>query len=378
MTKRYLSLDVLRGLTVAFMIIVNNPGSWSVMYPPLKHAAWDGCTPCDLVFPFFLFCVGTSMAFAFAKYSSLTGEAAAKVFKRGILLYLVGLLLTAFPFYPSSMDPQLTFWENWVEWASGLRLLGVLPRIALCYMLASVLVLWLRKPMRLLGAVAALSALHVGLLVAFAGPEGAFSLQGNFARVVDLAVFGENHIYKGFGIPFDPEGLLGVLTGSCTVILGYLVGMMIRTSAKRYEQDANVQDSPVGVFARLFSMSAGALILGLVLSLAVPINKALWSVSYVLYAAGWAMFVLALMMYLIDVKGLEKPFFPFKALGMNALALFVLSGLIMKIIWRYTSWDYTAVFGVSEGMSLLFATMYLSVHLVIAMLMYRFRIFIKL
>ena len=359
-------------------IIVNNPGSWSVMYPPLKHAAWDGCTPCDLVFPFFLFCVGTSMAFAFAKFSSLTGEAAAKVFKRGILLYLVGLLLTAFPFYPSSMDPQLTFWENWVEWASGLRLLGVLPRIALCYMLASVLVLWLRKPMRLLGAVAALSALHVGLLVAFAGPEGAFSLQGNFARVVDLAVFGENHIYKGFGIPFDPEGLLGVLTGSCTVILGYLVGMMIRTSAKRYEQDANVQDSPVGVCARLFSMSAGALILGLALSLAVPINKALWSVSYVFYAAGWAMFVLALMMYLIDVKGLEKPFFPFKALGMNALALFVLSGLIMKIIWRYTSWDYTAVFGVSEGLSLLFASMYLSVHLVIAMLMYRFRIFIKL
>ena len=378
MTKRYLSLDVLRGLTVAFMIIVNNPGSWSVMYPPLKHAAWDGCTPCDLVFPFFLFCVGTSMAFAFAKYRSLTGEATAKVFKRGILLYMVGLLLTAFPFYPSSMDPQLTFWENWVEWASGLRLLGVLPRIALCYMLASVLVLWLRKPMRLLGAVAALSALHVGLLVTFAGPEGAFSLQGNFARVVDLAVFGENHIYKGFGIPFDPEGLLGVLTGSCTVILGYLVGMMIRTSAKRYEQDANVQDSPVGVCARLFSMSAGALILGLALSLAVPINKALWSVSYVFYAAGWAMFVLALMMYLIDVKGLEKPFFPFKALGMNALALFVLSGLIMKIIWRYTSWDYTAVFGVSEGMSLLFATMYLSVHLVIAMLMYRFRIFIKL
>ena len=378
MTKRYLSLDVLRGLTVAFMIIVNNPGSWSVMYPPLKHAAWDGCTPCDLVFPFFLFCVGTSMAFAFAKFSSLTGEAAAKVFKRGILLYLVGLLLTAFPFYPSSMDPQLTFWENWVEWASGLRLLGVLPRIALCYMLASVLVLWLRKPMRLLGAVAALSALHVGLLVAFAGPEGAFSLQGNFARVVDLAVFGENHIYKGFGIPFDPEGLLGVLTGSCTVILGYLVGMMIRTSAKRYEQEANVQDSPVGVCARLFSMSAGALILGLALSLAVPINKALWSVSYVFYAAGWAMFVLALMMYLIDVKGLEKPFFPFKALGMNALALFVLSGLIMKIIWRYTSWDYTAVFGVSEGLSLLFASMYLSVHLVIAMLMYRFRIFIKL
>ena len=378
MTKRYLSLDVLRGLTVAFMIIVNNPGSWSVMYPPLKHAAWDGCTPCDLVFPFFLFCVGTSMAFAFAKYTSLTGAAAAKVFKRGILLYLVGLLLTAFPFYPATMDPQLTFCENWLAWASDLRLLGVLPRIAMCYVLASMLVLWLRKPVRLLGAVALLSALHVGLLLTFAGPEGAFSLEGNFARVVDLAVFGQSHIYEGFGLPFDPEGLLGVLTGSCTVILGYLVGMMIRSSAKRYEQNANVSDSPVGVCARLFSISAGALVLGLALSLFIPLNKALWSVSYVFYAAGWAMFVLALLMYLIDVNGVQKPFFPFKALGMNALALFVLSGLIMKIIWRYTSWDYTAVFGVSEGMSLLFALMYLSVHLLIAMLMYRFRIFIKL
>ena len=393
MTKRYLSLDVLRGLTVAFMIIVNNPGSWSVMYPPLKHAAWDGCTPCDLVFPFFLFCVGTSMAFAFAKYSSLTGKAAAKVFKRGVLMYLVGLLLTAFPFYPAAPEStvvfsgnghewfsaqSVSFWDRWLDWASGLRLLGVLPRIAMCYVVASLLVLWLRKPVRLLGTVAILSALHVGLLVAFAGPEGAFSLEGNFARRVDLAVFGENHIYHGFGIPFDPEGLFGVLTGTCTVILGYLVGMMIRSSAKRYEQNSNVSDSPVGVCARLFTISAGALIFGLTLSMAVPLNKALWSVSYVFYAAGWAMFVLALLMYLIDVNGVQKPFFPFKALGMNALALFVLSGLIMKIIWRYTSWDYTAVFGVSEAMSLLYAVMYLSVHLVIAMLMYRFKIFIKL
>jgi predicted acyltransferase len=393
MTKRYLSLDVLRGLTVAFMIIVNNPGSWSEIYPPLRHAAWDGCTPCDLVFPFFLFCVGASMAFAFAKYTSLTWGAAGKVFKRGALLYLTGLLLTAFPFYPETTGATLvfsgdahgwssfldvSFWDKWLEWASGLRLLGVLPRIAMCYVVASLLVLWLRKPMRLLGAVAFLSALHVGLLVAFAGPEGAFSLEGNFARVVDLTVFGEEHIYGGFGLPFDPEGLLGVLTGSCTAILGYLVGMMIRSSAKRYEQNADVSDSSVGVCARLFTISAGALLFGLTLSLVVPINKALWSVSYVFYAAGWAMFVLALLMYLIDVNKWEKPFFPFKALGMNALALFVLSGLIMKIIWRYTDWDYTAVFGVSEGMSFLFSLMYLSVHLVIAAVLYRLKIFIKL
>ena len=378
MTKRYISLDVLRGLTVAFMIIVNNPGSWSNIFPPLKHAAWDGCTPCDLVFPFFLFCVGASMAFAFAKYASLTLQAAGKILKRGILLYIVGLLLTAFPFYPAKMNPDLSFWENWLDWAGNLRLLGVLPRIALCYVVGSFLVLLLKKPMRLLFAVVALSVLHVGLLLAFAGPEGAFSLEGNFASTVDLAVFGESHIYHGFGIPFDPEGLFGVLTGTCTVILGYLVGQMIRTSAKRYELIHDVSDSPVGVSAKLFSLSAGALLFGLVLSLVVPINKALWSASYVIYTAGWAMLVLALLMYLIDVKGWEKPFFPFKALGMNALALFVLSGLIMRIIWRYTEWDYTQVFGVSEGMSLLFAILYLLPHLVIAIILYRAKVFIKL
>lgn len=378
MTKRYISLDVLRGLTVAFMIIVNNPGSWSNIFPPLRHAAWDGCTPCDLVFPFFLFCVGTSMAFAFAKYTSLTGKAAGKIFKRGILLYLVGLLLTAFPFYPANMNPDLTFWENWLEWAGHLRLVGVLPRIAMCYVAGSLLVLWLRKPAKLIFSVLLLSVLHVGLLLAFAGPEGAFSLEGNFARKVDLAVFGENHIYKGFGIPFDPEGLLGVLTGTCTVILGYLTGMMIRSSSSRYAQTSDPSDSPVGVSARLFSLSAGALLLGLALSIVVPLNKALWSVSYVVYTAGCAMFVLALLTYMIDVKGWHKPFFPFKALGMNALALFVLSGLIMKIIWRYTEWDYTKVFGVSEEMSLLFALLYLLLHLVIAIILYRKKIFIKL
>ena len=378
MTKRYLSLDVLRGLTVAFMIIVNNPGSWSVIYPPLKHAAWDGCTPCDLVFPFFLFCVGTSMAFAFAKYTSLTWGAAGKVFKRGILLYLVGLLLTAFPFYPAEQTPGLSFWENWLDWASHLRLVGVLPRIAMCYIVASMLVLWLRKPMRLLGTVAGLCMLHVGLLVAFAGPEGAFSLEGNFAREVDLAVFGENHIYKGFGIPFDPEGLLGVLTGTCTVILGYLTGMMIRSSAKRYQQTQDASDSPVGVSARLFSISAGALLLGLALSIVVPLNKALWSVSYVFYAGGWAIFVLALLTWMTEVKGWVKVFTPLRAFGMNPLFIFSLSSLLAKTISSVLGWNVAAVFGATEFLSLTYALLYMLLHLFVAMVLYKKNIVIKI
>lgn len=386
--KRYLSLDVLRGVTVALMIIVNNPGSWSNVFPFLSHAAWNGCTLCDLVFPFFLFCVGTSMAFALSKYSSLSGEAFRKILRRGVLLYLVGIALTAFPFYPSPsrMDPALSFWQNYLAWLSDLRLVGVLPRIAMCYVLASVLVLWLQKNSRIWWAIASLSVLYTGLLLIFAGPEGAFSLEGNFARKVDLAILGADHMYGGYrnaagvSVAFDPEGLLGVLTGTCTVLLGFLTGRLIRNSALRYAESGNSQQdmSPMGVVARLYTFSAIFLLGGLILSIFVPVNKPLWSVSYVFYAGGWAMFALAFLVYMIDVRGIEKPFFPFKALGMNALAIFVLSGLLMKVIWRYLKWDYTAVFGVNEYMSLLFALLYLLLHLVIAVFLYRKRIFIKL
>ena len=376
--KRYVSLDVLRGLTVALMIVVNNPGSWSRIYPILRHASWDGCTLCDLVFPFFLFCVGASMAFALAKYDSLDKAALGKIFRRGALLYLTGLLLTAFPFYPAERDPSMTFMQNWLAWAGNLRLTGVLPRIALCYVAASVLALWLRSSRRIACAVCVLSLLHVGLLLLFAGPEGAFSLEGNFAARVDLAVFGDAHIYHGYGVPFEPEGLLGVLTGTCTVLIGYMTGRYIRKSSLEYAASASADASPAAVSAGIFALSAALLLGGLALSIWIPINKPLWSVSYVFYTSGWASFVLALLVYLIDAKGLERPFFPFKALGMNALALFVLSGLLMKIIWRYTGWDYTAVFGTSEFMSLVFALSYMLLHLAVAVILYRKKIFIKL
>ena len=364
--KRYLSLDILRGLTVAFMIIVNNPGSWSCMYPILRHASWNGCTPCDLVFPFFLFCVGVSMVFAFAKYQGLTAAVVKKVMKRGVLLYLVGVLLTAFPFYPTNPDPEMSFWQNWIHWLQHLRLMGVLPRIALCYVVGSILVLWLQTPKKLLAAAGILCVLHVALLLIFAGPEGAFTLEGNFARRLDLAILGDNHIYHGYGLPFEPEGFLGTLTGTATVLLGYFIGTAVRTT------------TPMEASPKVFSYSAALLLGGLALSLVVPLNKPLWSASYVLYTAGWASFVFALLIYLVDVKGYEKPFMPFRALGMNALALFVLSGLLMKILWIYTSWDFTTIFGRTELLSLCHALLYLTLLLIIAVILFRRKIFIKL
>lgn len=375
--KRYLSLDVFRGMTVALMILVNNPGSWNRIFAPLRHAAWDGCTPCDLVFPFFLFCVGVSMAFSLSKFSSLSWAASGKVLKRGTLLYLTGLLLTAFPFYPYRMDPDLTVWQNYAQWLGSLRLVGVLARIAMCYVLASLLALWLQTPKKIWGAIAVLSLAHVGLLLAFAGPEGAFSLEGNFGRRFDVALLGENHVYHGYrnadgvSVPFDPEGFFGALTGSCTVLIGYLTGKIIRGQ----ETMADGRHAPV---ARLYTWSALALAGSMILSIWVPINKPLWSVSYVFYTAGWAMFVMAFLMYVIDIKGVTKPFFPFQALGMNPLAMFVLSGLLAKSLSRFFHWNSAAVFGANEWMSLLYAFLFMLVHLLVAVLLYKKKIFIKL
>ena len=374
MTKRYISLDVLRGLTVAMMIVVNNPGSWSHVFPFLRHAEWNGCTPCDLVFPFFLFCVGVSMTFALAKFTSLSKDSVIKVLKRGGLLYAVGFALTAFPFYPAQyeMDPALTFGQNWIMWLEHVRIMGVLARIALCYIVASLLVLWLRQPKKIIAAIVVLSSVYMSGMLIFAGPEGPFSLDGNFARRLDVSIFGENHVYQGYGVPFDPEGLWGTLTSTCTVLIGYLVGLLIRKG------EGGEENNPAGISAKIFSLSAMMLLGGMILSIWMPISKPLWSVSYLFYSGGWAMFVFAFLIYVIDAKGWERPFMPFKALGMNALALYVSSGLLIKIIWRYSGWDYSAVFGTDEYTSLLFALIYLAFHLLLAMFLYKKKIFIKL
>lgn len=368
MKKRFLALDVLRGLTVMLMIIVNNPGEYECMFPALRHSSWDGCTLCDLVFPFFLFCVGVSMVFSLSRYDGLSSEAMKKILKRGALMYLIGVAILAFPFYPSreAMDPDLNFLQNWLEWTKSIRFTSVLSRIALCYVSGSVLVLWLRKPLRLVLAIAILCTLHVTLLLIFAGPEGAFTLEGNFAGRFDVAVFGESHVYHGYGVPFDPEGLLGVLTGTCTALLGYLAGTMVRDGVTEK------------VLTRLLVFSAILLVLGLNFNIRVPINKPLWSVSYVFYAGGWAVLALALIAWMTDYKGWEKPFLPFRIMGMNAIAIYVFAEMVMRIIWRYTDWDFGVLFGANEMMSMLFGVLYMLVNLGVATILYKKRILIRL
>lgn len=401
-SPRYVALDVLRGMTVAGMILVNNPGSWGNIFPPLKHAAWAGCTPTDLVFPFFLFVVGAAMAFSFAKYNeSLTPDSVKKLLRRGLLIFVVGLGLNAFPFYPYSPDQTLGFWENLVSHFEHLRIFGVLQRIAMCYVIGGLVALWLKKPGKIIGAMAILMGIHWLILWAIGdssaelvnGASGIFSLQGQGAGAIDTGLLGESHVYSGFGQPLDPEGLLGSLSGACTVLLGFLMGNMIR-------QNNNKTD----VVAQLYTIGLCCLAGGIIWSLEMPIIKALWTGSYVLYAGGWSIIMLAFFIYFIDIKGKEKIFTPFKALGMNPLFAFVMAAMFAKILgrvitwsssvmaadgtvtekkWSVLSWFYNnvcvAIIGENNNVSsLIFALVYVAIFTVMAMWLYKKKIIIKL
>lgn len=401
-STRYVALDVLRGMTVAGMILVNNPGSWAHIFPPLAHAKWAGCTPTDLVFPFFLFVVGAAMAFSFAKYNEgLNSASVKKLLKRGALIFLVGFGLNAFPFYPTSPNPDLSVWENFVYRWEHVRIVGVLQRIAMCYVLGGFVALWMRSTKKIIASMGVLMVLHWIILYLIGdssaelvnGASGAFSLAGQGADDIDIAIFGTDHIYKGFGIPFDPEGLLGSLSGACTVLLGFLLGNMIRTNSNKME-----------VVAKLYTIGLICIGAGLVWSICYPIIKALWTGSYVLYAGGWAAIMLAFFIYFIDIKGKERIFTPFKALGMNPLFAFVMAGLFAKILgmmikwksvvtladgtvteksWSVLSWFYNnvcvAIVGENnEISSLLFALVYVAVFTAMAMALYKRKIVIKL
>jgi predicted acyltransferase len=365
-SERYLALDVLRGITVAMMILVNTPGSWSHVYSPLLHAKWHGCTPTDLVFPFFLFVVGVSMFFSFSKYSNtLNKETLIKIGKRTLLIFAIGLFLNSFP--------------QWAADYSKLRILGVLQRIAIAYGLASVLVLAVnRKFLPYLGA--AILLLYWGLLWYFGGADP-YSLEQNATLAFDSAILGENHIYKGFGVPFDPEGLFSTIPAVVTVIIGYLVGNLIQTNERKCVPNKLLLVGVAGV-------AAGAL-WGLIF----PLNKPLWTSSYVLYTAGWAAMLLGALVWVIDIKGFSRWSSFFVVFGVNPLFIFALSGLWAKIMGRLikiadpdgemisgSKWLYTEIFvplaGNMNG-SLLYAISHVLVFWLIGYILYRRKIFIK-
>ena len=246
------------------------------------------------------------------------------------------------------------------------------------------LALILKKPKRILWGIAGVTFLHWLILYVFGSDPGWSTLEGNISGKIDIALLGENHVYHGYGIPFDPEGLLGAISGAGTVLLGYFIGQMIRHT-----------DNKTEAVAKLYTTAAICLALGCVWSIWLPISKPLWTGSYVLYAGGWAILCLAFFVWFIDVKGKEKVFLPFKAMGMNPLFAFVMAGLTVKIFGRMIHWTAAdgsnvtplgwfyknccvSIFGNNEYASLMYAICYVALFLLMALWLYRKKIIIKL
>jgi predicted acyltransferase len=375
MTGRLISLDAFRGLTVAMMILVNNPGSWAHIYPPLRHARWHGWTPTDLVFPFFLFIVGVAISLSFARRVDEGGSRSAlmgKVIRRTILIFLMGLFLNGFPF-SGGAD----------QWAT-LRLWGVLQRIALCYLIASLTVVLVQGTRgRILVTVLLATLYELGMRLPLVDGWGAgrLDLENNFVRWLDLQLWEAGHLYQGTGIPFDPEGLWSSLPAGVTTMLGFFTGEFLRQPG----------DLPAKL-RRMAMAGAGAVVLGLLLHLVEPINKQLWTSSYVVVTAGWAWLLLAAAAWAIDLKGWHRWTKPAVVFGSNALVVFVGSGILARLLVMIKvaeaeggtislkSWLYTHLFaswaGPTNG-SLLFAVVFILFWLAILWGLYARRWFIK-
>ncbi|MEJ7821986.1 MAG: DUF5009 domain-containing protein [Chitinophagaceae bacterium] len=324
MKERFYSLDVFRGATVALMILVNNPGSWSNIYSPLKHAPWHGATPTDLVFPFFLFAVGNALAFVMPRLEA-AGETVflKKILKRTFLIFFIGLMLNWFPFIKWDQDNiVLKPWE-YIDAdgkAQGVRILGVLQRIALAYFFASVIIHFFKVR----GAFVAAGIILLGywFLCVAGNPVDPFSLNGWFGTGVDKAILGDAHMYKGEGVVFDPEGLMSLFAAIVQVIFGYFAGNYILQKGKTHE-----------MVNGLFVAGCVLAVAGLCWGLSFPINKKIWTSSYTLYTTGLALLTLSVFIYIIEFKnwkGWWSKFFD--VFGKNPLFIFVLSGALPRLL----------------------------------------------
>ena len=370
---RFPSLDVFRGMTIAGMILVNTPGSWEYVYAPLRHAAWNGCTPTDLVFPFFLFAVGNALSFSMPKYQALgTNKVLQKIFMRTLLIFLIGLFLNWFPFVRWD-EGELVF-KPW----SNLRIFGVLQRIALAYFGAALIVHFFKPRHTFIAALSLLIGYWL-ILLSF----GDLTLEGNAVLTLDRWLVGENHLYRGYfstvlnqNIAFDPEGLLSTMPAIASVIFGYLAGKYIKEKGNSYE-----------MISHLLVAGLICVFVALCWNIVFPINKPIWSSSYVFYTTGLALSILAIIIFLVDLKGREGWTRPFVLFGKNALLIYALSGIIVRIYGLILIGDTNAYGGLYQYIfqplagnfvgSLLFAIAHVLLFLAIAWFLDRRRIYLK-
>lgn len=313
LNPRSQAIDVMRGMTLALMIVVNMSISEAKSYAPLLHASWHGLTLTDVVFPSFLFVVGAAMSHALDKVRRL-GDAALlrKVVRRSALIFLGGYLLYWFPFFEFDKAGQLALLP-----LAKTRILGVLQRIALCYAVAALVVHYAGRSGALVFSALALLAAW-WLMATF----GDYTLTGNAGLALDRFVLGEAHLYRGEGIAFDPEGLLGTLPATVNVLAGYLAARLLREKGPGDE-----------ALSRLMMAGAVCIVVALAWSAFFPINKKLWTSSYVLCTAGIDLFVLAFLAYAIDQRGWRGWTYFFEVFGRNTLFIYLLSEILQSLGW---------------------------------------------
>ncbi|WP_416307544.1 acyltransferase family protein [Neptunicella sp. SCSIO 80796] len=361
--QRVAAIDVLRGLTIALMILVNTPGSWSHVYWPFLHADWSGATPTDMVFPFFIFIVGAAMSYSLSAAVQAGIVPWGKIAKRALLLFVIGLVLNIFPF-DSSPD----------EW----RILGVLQRIALCYLFGAILILTL--------SVRSLIICSAGLLLGYwlvmaLGSAQPYGLETNLVRQIDLALLGANHLWQGKGLPFDPEGLLSTIPAIVTLLCGYLTSLWLQNIDGFGKQ-----------IRSLIILAAILIVVACLWHQVHPINKSLWTGSFVLLTAGVAMAVLALIIWMWEAKGWRFGLETLRIYGSNPLVVYVGSGLLAVTLSELiemnfdgqtvSAYQYGFMFlnqyMSAKNASLLFALIIVSLFYALAHFLYRKKWFVKL
>ena len=357
---RLLSLDVLRGLTIAAMVMVNNPGSWSHVFPPLRHAVWHGWTFTDLIFPFFLWMVGASMTLSFARRVEQGADRRQlylHALRRGALIFGLGLLL--------NLIPQFDF--------AHVRIPGVLQRIGICYLIAAAIFL-VTSPRSLAMVTALLLGLYAVLMMGHgyaSAPNGPWSIDNNYARSID-SLWLSGHMWVQTKV-WDPEGIVSTIPAVATCLFGALAGYLIRSARPATEK-----------IAWLYFSGNSLILAALMLAPWMPINKSLWTSSFSLLMAGLASVCFASLYWLCDVQQIRRPFEPFRIYGLNAIVLYVLSGMVGEILsltgvgaWLWTN-VYSGLFADLRMGSLVFALTEVALIFGAAYLMYRKQVVVRL
>jgi len=352
--ERFLALDVFRGMTICLMIIVNTPGNGETSFAPLKHAHWNGFTPTDLVFPSFMFVVGNAMSFVMRRWSEMsTGAVLGKIFKRTLIIFLCGYLLYWFPFFEYNDQHHLI-----LKPIADTRIFGVLQRIALAYCFASLMLYFLGTRTTVILTVIIL-ILYWPVMVYFGTGDDPLDVHTNAMLRLDTWLIGTNHLYRGEGFPFDPEGFLSTFPSLGNIVAGYLVGKYVQKTGKTYEGLAKLFMAGFILFVIAFWWNYGF-----------PINKKIWTSSFVLHTIGLDCMILACIMYYVDFLNRRTGVRFFEVFGKNPLFIYLVSELSIGIFYMIhiggtplPEWLFQNVFSLGGAIpyigSLLFAIFYM-------------------